>query len=119
MSEFALEFLDIRCTFRARDDPGQSYTAVAETTLRIRAGEFVSVVGPTGCGKSTLLNIGAGLLPPTSGSVRVFGEPLEGIIRRAGIMVQSEALMRWRCAIDNVMVGIQSRGVGDEEARAQ
>ncbi|MDO8278923.1 MAG: ABC transporter ATP-binding protein [Polaromonas sp.] len=119
MSEFALEFLDIRCTFRSRDDPSQNYTAVADTTLRIRAGEFVSVVGPTGCGKSTLLNIGAGLLPPTSGSVRVFGEPLEGINRRAGYMFQTEALMPWRSAIDNVMVGLQYRGLPDEEARAQ
>jgi NitT/TauT family transport system ATP-binding protein len=41
---------------------------VADTTLRIKAGEFVSVVGPTGCGKSTLLNVGAGLLEPSSGT---------------------------------------------------
>ncbi|MDP3137303.1 MAG: ABC transporter ATP-binding protein, partial [Burkholderiaceae bacterium] len=37
----------------------------------------------------------------------------------AGYMFQSEALMPWRSAIDNVMVGLQYRGVGDEEARAQ
>jgi len=92
---------------------------VGETTLRIRAGEFVSVVGPTGCGKSTLLNIGAGLLPPTSGIVKVFGQPLNGINTRAGYMFQTEALMPWRSAIDNVMVGLQYRGVPDDEARRQ
>ena len=92
---------------------------MADTTLRIRAGEFVSVVGPTGCGKSTLLNIGAGLLAPSSGEVRVFGEPLHGINRRAGYMFQTEALMPWRSAIDNVMVGLQYRGVPDAPARAQ
>jgi len=118
-SDYALELLDVTCTFRSRDDAGQAYTAVGETTLRIRAGEFVSVVGPTGCGKSTLLNIGAGLLPPTSGTVKVFGKPLNGINTRAGYMFQTEALMPWRSAIDNVMVGLQYRGVPDAEARAQ
>ncbi len=118
-SDYALELLDITCTFRSRDDAGQAYTAVGQTTLRIRAGEFVSVVGPTGCGKSTLLNIGAGLLPPTSGTVKVFGQPLSGINTRAGYMFQTEALMPWRSAISNVMLGLQYRGVPDTEARAQ
>jgi NitT/TauT family transport system ATP-binding protein len=119
MSEYALELLNITCTFRSKDDKTQRYTAVADTTLRIRAGEFVSVVGPTGCGKSTLLNIGAGLLEPSSGEVKVFGEPLKGINTRAGYMFQSEALMPWRSAIDNVMAGLQYRGVPDVQAREQ
>ena len=118
-TDHALELLDVTCTFRSRDDAGQAYTAVGETTLRIRAGEFVSVVGPTGCGKSTLLNIGAGLLPPTSGTVKVFGKPLAGINTRAGYMFQTEALMPWRSAIDNVMVGLQYCGVPDGQARVQ
>lgn len=118
-SDHALELLGITCTFRAKDDPNQRYTAVADTTLRIRAGEFVSVVGPTGCGKSTLLNIGAGLLAPSSGTVKVFGEPLAGINTRAGYMFQSEALMPWRSTLANVMVGLQYRGVADLDARAQ
>lgn len=118
-SDYALELLDVTCTFRSADNAGPSYTAVGQTSLRIRAGEFVSVVGPTGCGKSTLLNIGAGLLTPTSGTVKVFGQPLAGINTRAGYMFQTEALMPWRSAVDNVMVGLQYRGVPDTEARAQ
>lgn len=119
MAEFALELLNITVTFRSREDHSQRYTAVADTTLRIRAGEFVSVVGPTGCGKSTLLNIGAGLLQASSGEVKVFGQPLAGINRRAGYMFQTEALMPWRSALDNVMVGLQYRGMPDADARAQ
>jgi NitT/TauT family transport system ATP-binding protein len=115
----ALELNDITVTFRSREEREQAYTAVASTTLKVAAGEFVSVVGPTGCGKSTLLNVGAGLLPATSGEVRVFGEPLQGINRRAGYMFQTDALMPWRSAIDNVMVGLQYRGVPDAEARVQ
>ena len=119
MSPYALELLDISVTFASPDEPAQRYQAVADTTLRIREGEFVSVVGPTGCGKSTLLNVGAGLMLASSGEIRVFGEPLRGINRRAGYMFQTEALMPWRSAIDNVMVGLQYRGVPDAQARSQ
>jgi NitT/TauT family transport system ATP-binding protein len=123
MIEFALELQDITCTFRSKNDSSgkaaEAYTAVGNTTLRIRAGEFVSVVGPTGCGKSTLLNIGAGLLAPSLGSVKVFGRTLEGINTRAGYMFQSEALMPWASAIENVMMGLQYRGTPKAEARIQ
>jgi NitT/TauT family transport system ATP-binding protein len=114
----AIELRDITVTFRAREERGAPYTAVAATSLHVAAGEFVSVVGPTGCGKSTLLNVAAGLLEPSSGEVRVFGEPLRGTNRRAGYMFQSEALMPWRSALGNVMVGLQYRGLPDAQARS-
>src|SRR4051812_44456945 len=44
MADYALELLDISCTFRSKDDHSLRYTAVSGTTLRIRDGEFVSVV---------------------------------------------------------------------------
>jgi len=113
----AVEFDRVSCTFVSRDDPGQRYTAIRDVSLSIAPGEFVSVVGPTGCGKSTLLNIAAGLLEPSSGSLRVFGEPLAGINVRAGYMFQTDALMPWRSALDNVIAGLQFRGVGRGEAR--
>ena len=75
------------------------------------------MVGPTACGKSTLLNICAGLLAPSSGEVKVFGEALQGINRRAGYMFQTDALMPWRSAIENVMVGLQYGGLPDAQAR--
>lgn len=112
----ALALDDISCTFISKDDRSQRYTAVADTSLHIAPGEFVSVVGPTGCGKSTLLNVGAGLLAPSSGSVKVFGETLNGINRRAGYMFQTDALMPWRSAMQNVVAGLQFRGVSDADA---
>lgn len=117
--DFALEFLNVSCVFKATQPGAQNYTAVASTNLSIKAGEFVSVVGPTGCGKSTLLNMAAGLLQPSSGEVRVFGQALQGINSRAGYMFQSDALMPWRSALDNVMLGLQYRGVPDAQARDQ
>ncbi|MCL4747581.1 MAG: ATP-binding cassette domain-containing protein, partial [Burkholderiaceae bacterium] len=119
MSAPALALEAISCTFVSRDDPSQRYTAVKDVTLRVAPGEFVSVVGPTGCGKSTLLNVGAGLLDPSSGSIEVFGQPLVGVNRRAGYMFQADALMPWRSAFDNVIAGLQFRGVEPQEARRQ
>ncbi len=115
----ALSLENISCTFVSRDDPTQRYTAVSDTTLSIAAGEFVSVVGPTGCGKSTLLNVGAGLLSPSSGVIRVFGEPLAGINKRAGYMFQGEALLPWRSALDNVVAGLEFAGVPRAQALDQ
>ncbi len=112
----ALALENISCTFVSRDDRSQRYTALKDTTLVAAVGEFVCVVGPTGCGKSTLLNVAAGLLQPSSGSVKVAGEPLNGVNRRAGYLFQAEALMPWRSALDNVVAGLEFRGVRRAEA---
>ncbi len=101
----ALEFEGVTCSFVTPD--GKRYTAVKNVDLTIGDGEFVSVVGPTGCGKSTLLNMAVGLLSPSKGVVKVFGEPLQDLNKRAGYMFQAEALMPWRTAIDNVAAGLQ------------
>jgi len=47
--------------------------ALAETSIEVRAGEFVAVIGPSGCGKSTLLHLLGGLAHPTSGRIMVDG----------------------------------------------
>ena len=116
---FALEFDRVTCTFQPQSSSGTAYEAMGQTDLQIRHGEFVSVVGPTGCGKSTLLNMAAGLLQPTSGQVRIHGAPLVGIDKRVGYMFQTEALMPWRSALANVMLGLQYRGTAQAEAREQ
>ncbi len=115
----ALRLEGVACTFVSRDDPSQRYTAVSGVTLTVGAGEFVAVVGPTGCGKSTLLNVAAGLLAPSAGAVQVFGTALEGINRRAGYMFQADSLMPWRTAQQNVMAGLEFRGLAPADARAQ
>jgi NitT/TauT family transport system ATP-binding protein len=117
----ALAFDRVTCTFVSEDDPGQRYTAIEGVSFDVAPAEFVSIVGPTGCGKSTLLNIGAGLLAPSSGQVRVFGELLDArrgtVNKRAGYMFQTEALMPWRSALDNVVAGLEFRGVARDASR--
>jgi NitT/TauT family transport system ATP-binding protein len=113
----ALGLYGLECIFPARGNPGGTYTAVAETTLEIGEGEFVSIVGPTGCGKSTLLNVSSGLLQPSRGRIEVFGEPLQGINRQAGYMFQADSLMPWRTALENVTAGLQFAKQDKHEAR--
>ena len=112
----ALALERVTCTFTGR---GGRYTAVRDASLSVAHGEFVSVVGPTGCGKSTLLNVAAGLLAPSSGSIRVHGAPLSGINARAGYMFQAEALMPWRSALSNVLAGLQFHGVTGAAAQTR
>ncbi len=115
MNHPALEFTEVTCSFVTPD--GNHYTAVRDVNLTIGDGEFVSVVGPTGCGKSTLLNMSAGLLSPSKGTVKVFGEELTGLNKRAGYMFQAEALMPGRTAIANVSAGLQFAGKPQNEVK--
>lgn len=90
--------------------------ALVETNLKISAGEFVSVVGPTGCGKSTLLKLCAGLLAPSSGHITVFDKPLDGINSHAGYMFQDEVLLPWLTVLENVVLGLGYRGMPATES---
>jgi len=82
------------------------------------AGQFVAVVGPTGCGKSSLLNLVAGLLAPAQGSVRTGARPVNSVNRDCGYMFQVDALLPWKTALDNVLLGPILRGTSRTEARS-
>ena len=98
---------------------GRSYRALDDISLAIAAGSFTAIVGPSGCGKSTLLNIVAGLLAPSAGSVRVDGEALAGLNRRATYMFQQDALLPWKTVRENVALGLTLGGVPAADASAR
>lgn len=100
-------------------DGGKTYTAVAEADLKVAAGEFVAIVGPTGCGKSTLLNVAAGLLKPARGEARIAGVPLSGLNRQAGYLFQQDAVMPWKTARENVALGLEIAGTPRRDAEEQ
>jgi NitT/TauT family transport system ATP-binding protein len=84
-------------------------TALQAVTFDIAEGEFVSLVGPSGCGKSTLLRLLAGILPSTSGSLTLAGEPLRGPGRESAIVFQSPVLLPWRTILQNILLPIEFR----------
>lgn len=98
---------------------GEAYEAVSGVDLAVAPEEFVAIVGPTGSGKSTLLNMAAGLLKPVRGSVEILGAPLAGINRSAGYLFQSDSLMPWKTAIDNVALGLEVMGEPRRQALAR
>jgi ABC-type nitrate/sulfonate/bicarbonate transport system ATPase subunit len=104
-----IEVRDVSLTY---DTPAGGVAGVAGASFDIEQSEFVCLVGPSGCGKSTLLNIIAGFLAPTSGEVRIGGEPVTGRGMDRGIVFQDFAqLFPWRTALRNVAFGLEMKGV--------
>ena len=87
--------------------------ALSEVDLTVGDGEFVSLIGPSGCGKSTLLRLIADLVPPTTGSVVVAGEPAATARRKQGygIAFQQAGLFEWRTVQRNVELPLELRGM--------
>jgi NitT/TauT family transport system ATP-binding protein len=113
-----LEIAGVRKSFGHAND--ERALALADITLRVDAGEFLSIVGPSGCGKSTLLQIVAGLIAPSAGQVRLNEEIVSGPPDHMVYLFQqySRSLFPWRTAIDNVAFAVAHRaGISRNEAR--
>jgi NitT/TauT family transport system ATP-binding protein len=99
-----------------------SHLALADISLEVAEGEFVSILGPSGCGKSTLLYIVGGFVQPTQGTVAVDGKPVTGPGPDRGPVFQEFALFPWKTVLGNVMYGPLERGMArsraEEKARA-
>ena len=85
---------------------GKDLVVLNNVDLKIRQGEFVSVVGPTGCGKSTLLRMVLGWEQPTSGTFLINGEPPTGPSRDRGIVFQKYGLFPQLTVMQNIAFGL-------------
>lgn len=95
---------------------GQSLPVLENINLTVREQEFIAIVGPSGCGKSTLLNLTAGLLEPTSGSVR-FTDIQSGYQPHMSIVFQETGLFPWRSVYDNVAFGLEAKNIPAAEQK--
>lgn len=114
MSEPIISLQRVSRVFRAQRG---DVTALAEVNLDIHAGEFVTMVGPSGCGKSTALNLIIGLIEPTTGEILFRGKPTRGINRDIGYVTQADNLFPWRTVLENVVFGLEMRGIGTRAER--
>lgn len=96
-----LELSRVSKSFPTRD-------VLRNVNLSIGEGEFVSIVGTSGSGKTTLLKIASGLIPATSGSVAIGGQPADGFARGAAIVFQNYSLLPWLSASANVELAVES-----------
>jgi nitrate/nitrite transport system ATP-binding protein len=117
MSSF-LEISQLGKTYPAAS--GAPAVIVENFDLRIRKGEFVTLIGHSGCGKSTVLSMIAGLTDVTSGAVILAGKEVVGAGPDRGVVFQAPCLLPWLTAFENVMLGIdQVFYTADTEERRQ
>jgi NitT/TauT family transport system ATP-binding protein len=119
MGEIAPAFLRLEAIskiYPARD--GRPVRALDEISCNIRDGEFASVLGPSGCGKSTLLLIIAGLMTPTSGTLRFRQDALTDGSPDFGIVFQDPVLFPWRDVQSNVELPAEISGMRREQRAA-
>jgi putative ABC transport system ATP-binding protein len=106
---------------------GRELTILDRVDLAVAPGEFVAVLGPSGSGKSTLLALMAGLDRPSSGEVRIDGEPIQALSedalallrrRKIGFVFQSFQLLGNLTARENVLLPLELLGTPGAVSRA-
>lgn len=114
-----MALLEIRGVSKQFVADGKEMLALQDIDLDIEENEFVCFIGPSGCGKTTLLRIIAGLEEATSGSVYLDGIPISGPGPERGMVFQEYSLFPWRTVIDNVVFGLELKGVPQAGRLAQ
>ncbi|CAM2010491.1 ABC transporter ATP-binding protein [Acanthopleuribacter pedis] len=105
-----LHLEDVYMRYPSRD--GTPITILNDIDLKVRQGEFITVVGPSGCGKSTLLRLILGAESPTEGAVLLDGKKLDAPNRNRGIVFQKYSLFPHLSVMDNIVFGLDAEAHG-------
>ena len=88
---------------------GETVHALKDLNFTLKKGELLTVLGPSGCGKTTLLNITAGFIRPTSGSITLNNQEIDGPGVERGMVFQQGALFEWLTVAENVNFGLRMK----------
>ena len=109
MAEILLEANHVGLAYHELD--GETL-AVEDISFAVEKGEVLSIVGQSGCGKTSILSMIDGLMQPSRGKINLYGKS------KPGYMLQRDHLLDWRTVEGNVLLGLQVKGMLNEETRA-
>jgi nitrate/nitrite transport system ATP-binding protein len=107
-AQSALEerYLEFSKVHKVYPTPKGPLTVVEDFDLKLRKGEFISLIGHSGCGKSTALTMVAGLNPISKGAIKLDGLAVEGADPERAVVFQSPSLFPWLSARENCAIGV-------------
>ena len=115
MSGKAISLENVGHHFHSHRTGEPPITVLRPTTVTVEREQFVALVGPSGCGKTTILNMVAGLINPSTGTVRLDGNKPRIGDPDVGYLLARDALLPWRTALWNVTLPLEVRGVKRRE----
>jgi NitT/TauT family transport system ATP-binding protein len=105
-------FLDVSKRFSLRVDGEVHHVqALDRINFTVKDGEIVALIGPSGCGKTTALRVAMGLDAASAGRVTVDGREVHGCGHDRGMVFQHAELLPWLSALQNVMFGLEMKGM--------
>ena len=111
-------FLDVSKRFSLRVDGEVHHVqALDRVSFAVKDGEIVALIGPSGCGKTTALRVAMGLDPSSGGRVTVDGREVNGCGHDRGMVFQHAELLPWLSALQNVMFGLEMKGMRGAQLR--
>ena len=99
-------YLEYSHLTKVYDTPKGPLTVVEKVDLKLKKGEFISLIGHSGCGKSTVLSMTAGLTTISAGGIILDGRSVEGPNPERAVVFQSPSLFPWLTARENVAIGV-------------
>ena len=92
-----------------------SIVALENVSLNVPSAKLTAILGPSGCGKTTLLKVIAGLIEPSTGTVKIRDKETIGPGPDRALVFQDFALLPWATVLQNVAFGLRAQGVSKRE----